>query len=49
MRNRTPAAVTANKIIQAVLFVILCCSALTIPVYADAQPAADTAYGMTAE
>ena len=49
MRNRTPAAVTANKIIQAVLFVILCCSALTIPVSAQAQSVADAPCEMTVD
>lgn len=37
MRNRTPAAVTANKIIQTVLFAILCCSAMTLTVNAETQ------------
>ena len=49
MRNRTPAAVTANKIIQAVLFAILCGSALTIPVSAAAQSAADASYQYTVD
>ena len=49
MRNRTPAAVTANKIIQAVLFAILCCSALTIPVSAETQSAADASYQFTVD
>ena len=49
MRNRTPAAVTANKIIQTVLFVILCCSALTMTVNAEAQPVPDAPYHFTAD
>ncbi len=34
MKKHTPAAVTANKIIQIVLFAALCCSALTLTVSA---------------
>ena len=47
MKNRTPAAVTANKIIQTVLFAILCCSAMTLTVHAENASPAGAQYEMT--
>lgn len=47
MKNRTPAAVTANRIIQTVLFAILCCSAMTLTVQAEAQTPAGAQYEQT--
>ncbi len=35
MKHRSSAAIAVNRVIQIVLFMLLCCSALTFPVSAQ--------------